>query len=86
MADGGLAFGTVDREEIKRFVIGVGKTYRYDKVPETDVCPGCERFLNPELLELHLASFFSLLFPFASFFPFFFRRASRTSVFELNLT
>ena len=44
-----------------------------------------ERFLQPELLQLHLAAFLNLLFPFAAFLVFLLVGQSVAAVFELYL-
>ena len=60
-------------------------THGYHHVTHTDVQPGLDLLLQPELLKCHLAAFLNFSFPFAGFSVFFLYGTAGTGMFKLNL-
>ncbi len=83
--NGVLSLRTVDREEVKRFVIGVGQSERHDDMTGTDVGKAAERLLKPELLKFDFTALFSLKFVFDSLFCLVLNGLSGTSVLKFYL-
>ena len=84
--DGVFAFRTIDGKEIQRLVVGIVQTYGYDDMSHAEITPAAERLLQPELLQLHLATLLGLLFPFAAFLVFLLVGDTCATMLELNLS
>ena len=83
--NGVFAFGTIDGEEVERLVVGVGQTYGHDDMAGTYVGETSERFLNPELLQLHFATALLLLLKLDRFLCLIFYSRTCTAMLKLNL-
>ena len=83
--NGILALRTIDGEEVEWLVMSIVQTHWYHDMTESEI--GCTRksLLNPELLQLYLATLLGLLFPFAAFLVFLLIGQTSATVFKLNL-
>ena len=83
--NGILALRTIDGEEVEWLVMSIVQTHWYHDMTESEI--GCTRksLLNPELLQLYLATLLGLLFPLATFLVFLLVGKACTAMFELNL-
>ncbi len=83
--DSALSLRTVDREELRRKVVGIGKADRNDHVARPYVELREDAFLNPELLDGDLAAALDFLLHLACFLIFLFHSDFGAAVLEFYL-